>query len=106
MLQEWIKNWHVGDVQSPTCIQRAVVMLVAAHGDLFIGASGDSTTSSGSQYYMEAVGELSKEEEGMTLEHAQAQALAALYLIQQGRVRESWCRIRSACGITLILAHL
>jgi hypothetical protein len=101
-LSKWIHEWNADSTPSP--IQWTIVMLVAALGELSIGTSKETTMRPGLEYYAHAADTLAYQHEGMTLEHAQAQTLAALYLIQEARVRESWCRISNACRITLTLA--
>lgn len=57
----------------------------------------------GMAYYAFAMHILVKEQGGLTLAHAQAFILAALYLSQFARVLESWSWIDSACQIVVML---
>jgi hypothetical protein len=54
-------------------------------------------------YYSYATDILGNHHGGLTIAHAQAFILAALYISQFARVLESWSWINSACRITIVL---
>jgi hypothetical protein len=57
----------------------------------------------GMAYYSYATDILGNHHGGLTVAHAQAFILAALYISQFARVLESWSWINSACRITIVL---
>ncbi|EAT89798.2 hypothetical protein SNOG_03067 [Parastagonospora nodorum SN15] len=57
----------------------------------------------GMAYYSYATDILGNHHGGLTIAHAQAFILAALYISQFARVLESWSWINSACRITIVL---
>ncbi|KAL5114396.1 hypothetical protein ACEQ8H_007706 [Pleosporales sp. CAS-2024a] len=57
----------------------------------------------GMAYYAYATDILGNHHGGLTIAHAQAFILAALYISQYARVLESWSFIHSACKITIVL---
>jgi hypothetical protein len=57
----------------------------------------------GMAYYSYATDILGNHHGGLSVAHAQAFILAALYISQFARVLESWSWISSACSVTIVL---
>jgi hypothetical protein len=105
-LERLIGKFNIANNLRP--IERAIVFLVAAIGELYttsyINKSQVNRARPGLAYYAQATAILAFQQEGISMEHAQAQILAALYLSQEARIKESWHRISTACRIILMMA--